>query len=336
MGQLLSTRSVSERERESYWREAICDAFVQLDYRAAEPATRGGFVGEIRKNTLSTLELSVVNASPQLVRRTPRQIGRSNEDYFLVNIQVGGRCVVSQDGRSAELKAGDFALYDSTRPYDLWYPETFEQVVLMLPRDLLQSQVRTTDRLTATRVSGLKGAGHLMINMIGTLVRDVDELDPTSFDAVSNAVLEILIAGLRTLPAARQKTPSRLAAYHLERIKTYAAQQLANPRLSVESLSDALQLSQTTLYRIFDEQPCSLMQWVWAQRLDRAKRDLADPALRASSITEIALAWGFGGSAHFCRAFKRRYGVGPRDFRLRAAEAGLADVAIPRIAMPRA
>ena len=60
--------------------------------------------------------------------------------------------------------------------------------------------------MTASAVSGQRGAGHLMIGMIATLWRDIDTLEPASADAVADSVLNILVAGLRTLPAAR---PSR-------------------------------------------------------------------------------------------------------------------------------
>ena len=67
------------------------------------------------------------------MRRTPALIARASEDYFLVSIQTQGRGVVSQDGRDAVLAPGDFALYDSTRPYQLTFDGPFQQFVLKLP-----------------------------------------------------------------------------------------------------------------------------------------------------------------------------------------------------------
>ena len=74
-----------------------------------------------------------MTATAQIVRRTPAKIARASEDYFLVSIQTEGRGVVSQDGRDAVLAPGDFALYDSTRPYTLTFDGPFQQIVLMLP-----------------------------------------------------------------------------------------------------------------------------------------------------------------------------------------------------------
>ena len=93
-----------------------------------------------------------------------------------------------QDGRSARLARGDFALYDSTRPYELRCEGPFQQYVLMLPGPTLRTGLRDTRGLTASTVSGQRGAGHLMISMIETLALDIDTLAPESAAAVADSV----------------------------------------------------------------------------------------------------------------------------------------------------
>ena len=48
-------------------------------------------------------------------------------------------------------------------------------------------------------------------------------------------------------------------------------------------------------------------------RLDGCRGDLARQSDR--TISEIAFAWGFSSSAHFSRAFRKRFGVTPTAFR---------------------
>jgi AraC-like DNA-binding protein len=313
MSQLLSTAAVAPGERLALWTDLICDVYVQLacDARVAPDQFRG----EIRQDRLATLDLSQVTSRPQHVQRTARQIAKATEDYFLVSIQTQGTGSVRQDGREAFLRPGDFALYDSTRPYELLFEEDFQQFVLMLPGAMLRSQLKGTERLTASAVSGTRGAGHLMIGMIETLWRDVDTLEPASADAVADSVLHILVAGLKTLPAAQPAAVSNLVALHRHQIRAYALQHLRDPRLSVGMIAAALKLSPSTVHRAFQGEPCSAAHWIWSQRLDAIKRDLADPALRHRGVSEIAFGWGFNDAAHFSRAFKERFGVTPREFR---------------------
>jgi AraC-like DNA-binding protein len=315
MAHVVSTAQVDASQRVAYWTDLVCDTYVQLEcdaYRGGE-----GIDGEITADSLATLQLSRVTATGQVVRRTPAKIARASEDYFLVSIQTEGRGVVSQDGRDALLAPGDFALYDSTRPYTLTFDGPFQQIVLMLPGNTLRTALRETERLTATRVCGDRGAGHLMIGMIGTLAADIDTLAPESAVAVADSVTQILIAGLSALPAAHRRSVSQLTAYHREQIKAIVRERLRDPSFGLAEIAACLRLSSSTLHRVWGGEACSLSDWIWSLRLDAARRDLCDPALAARSISEIAFACGFNDAAHFSRAFRARFGCAPRELRIR-------------------
>jgi AraC-like DNA-binding protein len=313
MSRLLCTTEVAERDRLAYWTDMVCDAYVQLE---CDPLAGARSIdGEIAVDRLATLELSRVTSTAQRVRRTPAKIAGASEDYFLVSIQTQGRGRVSQDGRDALLEPGDFALYDSTRPYTLSFDADFQQYVLMLPGPTLRTALRETERLTATAVSGARGAGHLMINMIRTLAADIDTLAPESAAAVADSVTQILVAGLAALPAAHGKAPSRCQALYREQVRELVRERLRDPALSVGLIASALRLSPSTLHRAWAGEACSLSDWIWSQRLDAARRDLCDPALAGRSISQIAFYWGFNDAAHFSRAFRARFGCAPSGLR---------------------
>jgi AraC-like DNA-binding protein len=304
---------VDARDRLSYWVEAVCDTYVQLDCET--PQRDRSFRGTIEANQLATLGLSRVTSSPQWVRRTPAKIARATEDYFLVSIQTAGHGKIVQDGRVATLAPGDFALYDSTRPYELIFDEPFQQHVLQLPGAVLRGRLRDTEALTARKVCGDRGAGHLMIGMINTLAADIDTLEAGSVAAIAESVENILVAGLCSLPGAADPVVSQLTAFHRDQIKAYVLQHLRDPQLSVNAIAAHLRLSPSTVYRAFAGEPCSLQTWIWNQRLDGAKREICDPALGNRTITEIAFGWGFNDAAHFSRIFRARFGCSPRELR---------------------
>ena len=313
MSRLLSTADVADRDRLAYWTDMVCDAYVQLD---CDPgAGLSTIAGEIAVDRLATLQLSRVTSTAQRVRRTPAKIADATEDYFLVSIQAQGRGRVSQDGRDALLEPGDFALYDSLRPYTLSFDGDFQQYVLMLPGPTLRTALRQTEALTATTVTGQRGAGHLMIGMIRTLAADIDTLAPESAAAVADSVTQILVAGLAALPAARGEALSHAQAFHREQVRWLVRQQLRDPALSVAQIASQLRLSPSTLHRAWAGEACSLSDWIWAQRLDAARRDLCDPALAGRNVSQIAYSWGFNDAAHFSRAFRARFGCAPSALR---------------------
>lgn len=315
MNALLSTDAVPRAQRLAYWTDMICNVYVQLGCDPVRPDDVRDFSGHIRQHTLPGLDLSVVTSGPQSVTRTPSHIARASDDYFLVSIQARGRGVVRQDGRDAVLEAGDFALYDSTRPYQLLFEDAFEQIVLKLPGERLRSVLRDTEALTATTVSGREGAGHLLLGMLRTLREDIDMLQPASALAVADGVQSILVAGLQTLPALRAPGLSNLTAYHLARVKRRIDEQLGEPLLSVGRLAMELGLSESQIHRLFKSEPVTVSRYIWERRLDACSRDLLDPRLAGRPLTEIAYARGFNDAAHFSRAFRDRFGCSPREWR---------------------
>ena len=69
------TSELRERDRLDFWRDIICDEFVQLDCQKVTP---GDFIGELHGGVgISELRFSEVIADPQFVVRSRRQIAKS-------------------------------------------------------------------------------------------------------------------------------------------------------------------------------------------------------------------------------------------------------------------
>lgn len=311
-----STSCVKERERISYWKEAVCGTYVQLECNVLEDEQF--FFGDIEACQLGVLGLSRIKATAQRVFRTPPKIYQSSEDYFLVNIQIAGRGLLMQDGKVADLRPGDFALYDSNRPYQMLFENRFEQLVLTLPGPILRSRIRDIRNLTAYRIDGRGGgAAPLLPKMIRQLIRVVPKLELASVPAVAESVANMLVAGLAEV-ATEGGSVSDLSLLRRDQIKAYVMEHLREPGLSVESIAAFLRVTPSTVYRTWVGEADSLNTWIWLMRLDGVYRDLCDPAFVSKTITDIAYSWGFNDSAHFSRAFRTRFGHSARELRMGA------------------
>jgi hypothetical protein len=80
-------------------------------------------------------------------------IRRTDPEYYKVGMLLGGRGVVLQDDRDAVLSPGDFAVWNTSRPYRLEFDETFRILVLMCPHTALRVPARTMARMTAVGLS---------------------------------------------------------------------------------------------------------------------------------------------------------------------------------------
>ena len=89
--------------------------------------------------------------------RSKQQIAKSTESEFLLSLQLEAIGIVNQDGRVAKLQPGDFALYDSTRPYQLHFEKPFRQIVLQIPYDSLAERFMNPENITARPISSTSG-----------------------------------------------------------------------------------------------------------------------------------------------------------------------------------
>jgi AraC-like DNA-binding protein len=311
MRTLLSTNEVAARERASYWVDLICDVFVQLDCTQVDP----GFYGDIVNQPLGRIQVSEVISTKQFVDRSRRQLARSNEDCLLVSLQLDGHGLVQQDGRSALLAPGDFALYDSTRRYTLTFDGDFRQLVLKSPRPLFTDRLDFPERCTATRIGGSSGMGRVASEFLRAVAREAPTLMPHEIERVANTMIDVFAAAFGHSLVNQPLSPGSHRAAQLVRIKMFIEDHLRDPELSPERIAAAHGIGTRYLSKLFEDTGHTVARWIWEQRLDRIERDLRDADLAAHTVSEIAFGWGFNNMSHFSRAFKARFGVCPRTRR---------------------
>jgi AraC-like DNA-binding protein len=313
MTRVFSTRQVSAADGFAYWREIICDVFVQLD---AEPIGAGEFLGSISTTDVGPVTVSSVDARRHHVARSPRQIAKAAREDFLVSVQMSGCGVATQDGREAGLTAGDFVLYDTTRPYDLHFNDTFKQIVLQMPRAALDDRCLGLDRLTGVRISGVTPMGRIVHDFASSLAANAPQLDHDSAHRLGETAVDLLaVAFANALGREATAPPSAVRTLHLRRIKSYIESNLSDPTLSPRTIAGATHLSVRYVHELFRSEGASITRWIQQRRLERCRTELIDPRRAHRSITEIAYGNGFRDIAHFNHRFKDKIGVSPSVYR---------------------
>ena len=80
-------------------------------------------------------------------------------------------------------------------------------------------------------------------------------------------------------------------------------------------------MSLRSLHQLFHDEGLTVAGWIRQRRLERCRRDLADPALAARPVAAIAARWGYPSAAEFSRAFRAAHGVPPAEYRRSARDA---------------
>ncbi len=310
--QILSTSSVPRSHRLPYWRDLVCDTFVDL---ACDVHQKTDFHGEIDHWRGRELAYSKVRSTAHNVMRDKRRISRSTDDHFLLSLQVRGHGSLLQDGRSAILKPGDFALYDVTRPYNLMFDNEFEQLVMQIPREEITARLFNADDLTAVGVCGSQGAGRLASTLIAQTASQLAILDEETLSQAQTCLLDLMANALASSCGNRSETKSESQELTIRRILRYIDDALSDPSLTCEQVASANGISERYLRKLFQAKGHSVSEWIWMRRLEGAKGDLQNPRLKHRSITSIAYDWGFKDAAHFSRAFKNRFEQTPREMR---------------------
>jgi AraC family carnitine catabolism transcriptional activator len=116
----------------------------------------------------------------------------------------------------------------------------------------------------------------------------------------------------RTAPAHRLAAPTPALSRAVERMERAASMEVAPP-LDMDGLAAECGLSVRQVQRLFSEKVGETPSRYYLDlRLERARRLLRQTDMR---ITDIAVACGFSGQAHFSRAYRSRFGTPPRNER---------------------
>lgn len=308
----LSTEAVEAADRFDYWHEVICRIYVQLEARPGEQAA-GGFGGRVHGLAAGPVQLTRVTAAPHVAVRTPTTISRADEHYFLVSLMLDGACRLTQDDRTALLHPGDFALYDTTRPYALQFDRDFGMLVLQMPQWLLQAVLPKAPAATATTIDGRLGPAALVRPLLDGLMRNAGGVSRESRQHLATAAVELVAASLADVAHLPADVPMRAA--HRLRAQQYVEEHLRDPDLSPEAIARAAFVSPRYLHALFRDEGTSVSRYVMDRRLDRARQDLADPRLVHLPVADVAARLGFKDASHFTRVFKARFGLSPRAHR---------------------
>ena len=314
MAVLIRTCDVPAAYRYDAWRSIVCDTLGPLDFRSDPDVPLSG---EIEAGHLGPVNVGrVQTATPHSVHRTPGLIRRGSAELYRVVLAMSGNPRLEQDGRAARLRPGEFAIYDFARPYELAYDSAVELAVFGFPRDLLALPPESAGRLTAVPIAGDQGMGALASPLLRRVVLDLETYGPASTARLCTVMMDLVTAAVaeRAGQAESLQTESRERTLLL-RVHAFIEQHLGEADLSPGLVAAAHHVSVRYLHRLFEAEDTTVAAWIRRRRLDRCRRDLADPARCAVPVSAVAARWGFPDPAHFSRVFRRAYGLPPAEYR---------------------
>lgn len=305
MGVVVDTEVVPPGERFGLWAEESARVFEPMHVTCTR---RDDFRGRATAHELGPLTIFRVTADASAIHRTPALIAASDPQWLQVSLQLHGRCRVEQGGRSVVVGPGELVTWESSKPYTVEALEPFELLNVYCPEHLLRPHTDALYALTATPLP----FGSVVRGLLTEVARGLDDASLGAGDVAVAEALLALVRGLHTGGVGAEASPAVLLR---GQIRAYIAARAGDRDLAPEAVARAHHISRSYLDRLFEDEPRTVTETIRDARLERCRRDLADPRLADRTILDIALSWGFTSAAHFSRAFRAHYGMSPRDAR---------------------
>ena len=269
-----------------------------------------GFSGAIREHQTGALRLSFVDITQARLFRSSKEVAQSDGRHFYLVSQLAGRAGMEQAGNCVEMQRGDLTLIDSSVPNNFLYEDSSRQISLILPRHLLEQNLRFSEVHCAQRIP----ASAPMAVMANRLILE-STLQGGLSVSESEATLEALVSLLRPMLCASESVPDAHEKMFRKTVR-FIDEHLRSEALCPEVIAREVGVSRRGLYRIFAKKGLVVAQYIKSRRLDFCAESLRQ-ANSEQKLSTLGYEWGFTDSSYFSTAFKARFGLSPSDYRKR-------------------
>ena len=309
---VFSTGDLKVRSSIAAWNDGVAARIEAMDFKPAKPET---FSAHLADSDLGPLRIARLTCAKAVIERGAAHLARTGRPIYFLMVQISGSSEVSHYGNVITLTEGDFVLCDGAAPLKIKFADDVEVLFLKVGASTLKEHLpspecfcgrllRANEGLTATAAAMALG---LFSHLEAGLSLHYQE-------RVARHLLDI-IATAYALAFDTPASRSSIVSGRCATVKLFIEQHLRDPDLTPRSIAEGTKLSSRYLRMIFASENETVSAYILRRRLEQCARQIADPAWRGHSMTEIAFGWGFNSAPHFTRTFRDRYAMPPREYR---------------------
>ena len=304
----LSTAGLPASERFAFWKGIFASGEQPLALEA-EPES---FQGVLTRLTDGELAITSVKSTPLRSRNGTRTA--SDERRFSLQLVHAGRCVLKHAGAEITAETGDMIVVDARRPYDLAFKRPVHGLVLSLPWARFGCHAKVLEQLAGQPINHNRGSAAVLSGFIRSAWDQLVEREEEEWPHSASEVIWDLLTSVLQDDRAPDGAGSRAGALRCKATRLID-HRLFDPEFRTAAISEELGVSARYLQRVFAEAGTTPARFLLARRLDAAAARLryADEPCR---ITDVALECGFSDLSYFSRAFRLRFGIPARAYRL--------------------
>jgi len=294
-----------------------------------EPIPDVPFHAHLEIHSLPTLVLASVTACGTHERRT-RELIRDGNDAAGLIVNLSEPFHVATRGCDVTLGTGDAVTVSAAEPASCIHPSPGQAFRLRMPSAVLSGLVPGFEDGLGQLVSKSSGVLGLLIRYLSGLTDPQSPLSPPLHDLATTHIHDLLAAVLGAKRDVMEVAEERgISAARLQAVKADILKSLGSRDLSLNALAARHRVTPRYVQRLFEREGTSLTDFVLGERLARVHLLLRDSRHAQRTISDIAFEVGFGDLSYFNRAFRKRFGMTPSEWR-EASQTGFANGVSPR------
>jgi AraC-like DNA-binding protein len=315
IAETFSTHSLSAAQQLEAWRNWYGAVF---EATSAEPEAEG-FAATNSNWNLNGFTFSQVSSPPTGIGRTRFLLRRNHVDHWAFTLSKRTTSDVEVRGVVLDVPPGVPFILSLGEEMQIGRAQHDERIQLLLARDSFQAIAPLLDAMRGTALN--TSQGRLLADYMLLLERNLPNLTPEDGSRLPGAIQAMLAACLapsvdRVAAAGRQ-----IDLTLMERVRRAVRKHLRSPSLGPGTLCREAATSRSQLYRLLEGEG-GVARYIQRRRLSESFAILCDVS-NTFSINAIAEALCFADASSFSRAFRREFGMTPREVR-NASLAGLA------------
>lgn len=307
------TSELPQREKFEYWRDAVMGLFDPISLQVAMDRP---FNGKMKAFEFNDIWLAQATSSAYQSSRSRNEIGRLNNGYYHLLSPSKGRVVLCQGNKQVTVHANQATFLAGDQPFSVnFIGGENELISLQVPASQLDARVTSVRNLCVQELTKNSAVGVVLVSLLKGLPRALGSKDPHNLSILRHTVLDLIEVTLREASGnmsdgvhARQRVDSHM-------VQRFIETHLSDPELSPAKVAAALNVSVRTVHARFDGLDTTFMRFVRECRLQKIAKCLTDCSGARPRLTDIIFEWGFSDASTFNRAFRKLYGVAPRDYR---------------------
>ena len=272
--------------------------------------TRDLFIGEVECFLLGDTEIAFIKNNANKIVRKADEIDRVNNRFCFLILQYSGKIQLNYKNETLSLNEGDIVLLDPVETISMFPQGLVSQISVHLSREKLLKENISSEYFGKLITQNM--SGFLLKNIMKNMSAENIKLWYATEDG--NAFEDALIALIK--PTINYKN-IEISSHLKIKAERFIFEHLNQQSLNAQMIANHLGISLRHLHRLFEHQQQSVHKFIQMHRIEKIQYELKDGKNKSLSITEIALKWGFGDSAHFSKLFRKMIGLSPKQYRLK-------------------